>query len=317
MVGPRESHVTVLLSTFDGARWLPDLLESVRNQTHADWTLLARDDGSTDDTMAILEAAAAADPRIQVVTDRAGNLGPTASFLSLLAQVNDGFFAFCDQDDIWHPHKLDTSIGALAIDDPGEAPGDPIAAVYTDARVVDGAGELLHASALAQRGTPDEIPYGRLLINNVAIGATVVGTAGLAKRAIALADGVDVLWHDWWIALVAGHDGKLTGCPQATMDWRRHGETVTGATPAGVAERARRRRRYLAFSVAAAKRLAAEPAGANPDAHTAAIELARLDPSHPTARGLLRAWRRAGVRAWPLRGQIGLLSSVVMGRTDQ
>ncbi|GJM39158.1 MAG: hypothetical protein DHS20C19_25250 [Acidimicrobiales bacterium] len=170
---------------------------------------------------------------------------------------------------------------------------------------------------MAQRGAGDSVPFARLLINNVAIGATVVGTAGLAKRAVALADGVDVLWHDWWVALVAGHDGDLTGCPQATMDWRRHGGTVTGTTPAGVRERARRRRRYLAFSVAAAQRLAAESSGPDAQAHIAVRELARLDPSHPTARGLLRAWRRAGVRAWSPRGQIGLLSSVVMGRTDQ
>lgn len=319
VVGPRESHVTVLLSTFDGARWLPDLLESVRAQSHTDWTLLVRDDGSTDDTPAILEAAAAADPRIQVVTDRAGNLGPTASFLSLLAHVNDGLFAFCDQDDLWHPHKLDASIEALGLDQPGtdhDADHDPIAAVYTDARVVDGSGALLHESALARRGVRGAVPYGRVLINNVAIGATVLGTAGLARRAVELAEGVDILWHDWWVALVAGHDGDLASCPQATMDWRRHRGTVTGATPRGVAGRTRRRRRYLAFSIAAARRLAAEPTGACTAAHHAATELARIDPTRPSALGLLRAWRRAGVRAGSLRGQVGLLSSVLMGRTD-
>lgn len=309
VVGQRDSHVTVLLSTFDGARWLPELLDSLRAQTHTEWSLVVRDDGSSDGTAALLEEAASVDPRIRVVEDDRGNLGPTASFLTLLAEVHDGLFAFCDQDDVWHPDKLATSIEALGL--------EPLAAVYTDARVVDGAGTVLHESALAQRGNRGSVPYGHLLINNAAIGATVVGTAALAERAVAMSDDVEVLWHDWWVALVAGHQGELTVCPQATIDWRRHGSTVTGGRPSGVADRAARRRRYLAFSIAVARRLAREGPGPDSTANAAVVELARLDPHHPTVLGLVRAWRRAGVRAWPRGGQASLLFSTAVGRSDQ
>lgn len=313
VVGPRESHVTVLLSTYDGARWLPDLLTSLRGQTHTEWTLLVRDDGSHDESVALVEQAASADPRIRLVADDAGNLGPAASFLSLLARVDAGLFAFCDQDDIWHPDKLATSIDALA--DPGD--GTTIAAVYTDARVVDDDGSVRHESAMVARGAPGPVAYGRLLVNNAAIGATVLGTAALARRALDLAGGMDVLWHDWWVALVAGHQGTLTACPQATLDWRRHDGTVTGATPPGLRARAARRRRYLAFSIDAARRLAADGAGPSPEANAAVDALARVDPARPTLRGLVRAWRRGGVAAWSRTGQASLLFSAMMGRSDQ
>lgn len=309
VVGQRDSHVTVLLSTFDGARWLPALLDSLRAQTHHEWSLLVRDDGSTDGTVALLAATAAADDRIRVVRDDRGNLGPTESFLALLAEVDDGLFALCDQDDVWYPDKLAVSVEALDT--------HPVAAVYTDARVVDAARTPLHESALHERGARGPVPYPRLLINNAAIGATIVGTAALARRAVALADGLDVMWHDWWVALVAGHQGALTAYPRPTLDWRRHGSTVTGARPAGWPARAARRRRYLAFSIAAARRL--DRAGPGPDAaaHAAVTALARLDPDRPRVNDLVRAWRRAGVRAWTRRGQASLLLAVAVGRTHQ
>lgn len=310
----RDSHVTILLSTFDGERWLPTLLDSILEQTHDDWTLLVRDDGSTDGTPALISAAAAADPRIRRVDDDRGNLGPGESFMTLLGRVDDGWFAFCDQDDRWLPTKLEVSLERLRV--AGVTP-DRVGAVYTDATIVDEHDAPMHPSALTERGVPAgrPLPFGHLLVNNAAIGATMLGTAALAETAVRLAAGRPVLMHDWWVALVAAHSGTLERLAVPTMRWRRHPHTVTGERPPGVAGRARRRREYLRWSVDAATRLDAGGPGASAEAAAAVRALAARQDRPIGPLTMLRLWRSHGIRAWPVPRQMGLLGSVAMGRT--
>ncbi len=92
-------RVEVLLSTYDGERWLADQLDSVLGQTHSDLVVRVRDDGSTDGTRELLAAYAARDPRL---TWREGrNVGAVRSFLQLLSTATGDVVAFCDQDDVW------------------------------------------------------------------------------------------------------------------------------------------------------------------------------------------------------------------------
>jgi rhamnosyltransferase len=308
VAGPPDSHVTILLSTFDGGSWLPELLASLRAQSHGDWSLLVRDDGSTDDTVELLLAAAGEDSRIELLDDDLGNLGPAASFMELLRQVRSGMFAFCDQDDVWLPHKLDASLETLD--------SDRVAAVFTDAVVVTADGDVISSSALSDRGLRGEVPFGHLLINNAAIGATMLGTAALARAAVDLADDRPVLMHDWWVALVAAHQGSLGALSTPTIRWRRHEATVTGGRPIGIRGRAARRREYLAWSIDAARRLQAGPAPTSDSAKRAVEALAGIDPRTASVRDLLRAWRHGGVRAWPLRGEASLLFSLRIGQMD-
>jgi len=303
--------VTILLSTFDGEEWLSDLFASLFAQTHTEWTVRVRDDGSTDGSVKLIEEVAQRDARVQLVSDDLGNLGPAASFMELLAHIDPAvheLFAFCDQDDVWLPHKLQASIEALGT--------DRLAAVYTDAEVTDASGNITSASALTDRGSAGAVPFGHLLINNAAVGATMLGTAELALRTVELADDRPVLMHDWWVALVAGHSGQLTCLERATVRWRRHESTFTGRRPATLRGRAERRREYVRWSIDAAQRLS-DAAPTSEVAALAVSELARLSKDRPTVVGLLRAWRRAGVRAWPLRGQGSLLLSVGVGRKNQ
>lgn len=302
--------VTILLSTFDGEEWLSDLFASIFSQTHRGWTVRIRDDGSTDGTLNLVQELARSDDRVEVLVDDLGNLGPAASFMQLLRSIDpdhDDLFAFCDQDDVWLPEKLESSINALS--------DNPLAAIYTDAEVTDATGAVTSSSALADRGNAGTLPFGHLLINNVAIGATVLGTAALAQRAVDLADDRPVLMHDWWVAMVAGHSGHLSCLPEPTVRWRRHEGTVTGSRPHTLGGRAERRREYLAWSIDASQRLARD----DPSTATAARAvraLAEMNEEQPTVRGLVRAWRRGGVRAWPLRGQLSLLCSVGVGQTN-
>ena len=62
----------ILLATYNGARYLPELLASIASQTDGQWQLLIRDDGSTDATRDILANAARRDRRLMVLDDRQG-----------------------------------------------------------------------------------------------------------------------------------------------------------------------------------------------------------------------------------------------------
>ena len=309
---PRAAPVRVLLSIHDGAAHLDELLASVRAQRGVDLALDVVDDGSRDGGAgaAIVEAHAALDPRVRLVGRRAPGaaVGPARSYLELLGRVGPGeAFAFCDQDDVWLPDKLAWSLGAL-----GRAPS-AVAAVATDAVVVDAGGATLAGSATAAHGVRDGIDLGRLLVNNVAIGATLVGTAELASLAVRLAPSADPPMHDWWCALVAAHAGSLALLARPTLRWRRHAATVTGHGPRRPLARARRRTTTLARSSRMARALADGAPAVDPSAARAVAALAASGERPPGPVELVRL-RRAGVRAWRASQQAQLVLACLAAR---
>jgi glycosyltransferase involved in cell wall biosynthesis len=107
-------RVTVLMAVRDGAAHLEAQLHSIAAQRGVDWRLVASDDGSGDDSPAILARFAAAHPgRVRLM--QGPRQGTTANFLALLAATgaDDGWLAFSDQDDIWLPDKLARATAAM------------------------------------------------------------------------------------------------------------------------------------------------------------------------------------------------------------
>lgn len=304
---PDDAPVKILMSTCNGERFLDELIASLQAQTHSTWKLLCRDDASIDGTVERLRHHASHDDRIVVLPDDGHRLGAASSFMSLLAQVGDAPFAFCDQDDIWEPQKLAWSVAEL------RRAGAPIAGVYTDAFLCDQHGEVEGPSALARRGVRRPPTFGELLIVNAAIGATFVGTAALARAAVEAADH-DPWMHDWWCALVAAYGGELRMIPYPTMRWRRHPATATAGVAGPTPLRSAARLEYLAWSARAAEALA----GSDIEPHDASVAraaatLGAMTDTGPTSRGLLAA-DRAGVRPWPARRRIALHATVAAHR---
>src|SRR5688500_4672665 len=100
--------VRVLLSTYNSARFVRPLLDSVLAQTYAPLEVLVRDDGSRDETPAILAEYASRFPgRIRV--DAAANVGMVRSYFTLLREAGRDaeFSAFADHDDVWHADKIE------------------------------------------------------------------------------------------------------------------------------------------------------------------------------------------------------------------
>tara|TARA_Y200000002_G_scaffold312742_1_gene270083 strand:+ start:63 stop:815 length:753 start_codon:yes stop_codon:yes gene_type:complete len=96
----------ILLSTFNGEKFIDLQIKSIINQTFQDWTLLICDDCSQDNTVKLLDYYSKIDSRISYQTNNK-RLGPTFSFLNLLKTSNFKYVIFCDQDDKWSVNKLE------------------------------------------------------------------------------------------------------------------------------------------------------------------------------------------------------------------
>lgn len=109
--------VAILMGTMNGARFLPEQLDSLAAQTHQNWVLIASDDGSADDTLRILRAYQAKWPPGKLVVREGPKIYYPENFLSLAcdSSIEAKYYAFCDQDDVWLPNKLESAIGQIEL----------------------------------------------------------------------------------------------------------------------------------------------------------------------------------------------------------
>lgn len=220
--------VTVLLATKDGTPHLGELLGSIAAQSHPVSQILVSDDGSSDATVDLVTSTATERGLDLTVVDTVAVGGAAANFARLMQAASDlaptAFYAFADQDDIWHPRKVEQSLQAL-----GDPATQSIArAVYHDARVVDASGVVVHRSHLTHRRlarTPP--PPARLLMQNPASGNCITFNRALLDAAVPVPD--DAPMHDWWIALTAAHVGELQCLDQTLIDYRQHSDNERGA----------------------------------------------------------------------------------------
>ena len=108
------NNVAVLLSTYNGEKYLRELLDSVFSQKDVNLTLFVRDDGSSDKTVEILEEYKKKGFPIDISSGE-GNLGYAKSFSTLIQNIPSTFdyYACCDQDDVWLPNKLSDAISEI------------------------------------------------------------------------------------------------------------------------------------------------------------------------------------------------------------
>lgn len=96
--------ISVVLCTYNGAKYIEAQLASIIAQTYAVAEIIVVDDVSSDDTMAVVERAAARDSRISLSQNNF-NIGFTSNFESALQMAKHDYIAISDQDDIWHHQK--------------------------------------------------------------------------------------------------------------------------------------------------------------------------------------------------------------------
>jgi glycosyltransferase involved in cell wall biosynthesis len=218
-----EPHrVAILLSTWNGATYLPEQLDSFLRLNGPSWGLYWRDDGSDDRSADIVRSFAAGEGQGRVVEcpDNRGRIGITASFLSLLRRAPaDSFVAFADQDDVWLPEKLARGVAALA------GAGDYTPALYCARQsLVNAALRPIRISA--RLAEPPGFP--QALTQNIATGCTVMLNQA-AVRLIAASREPEATLHDWWAYLVVtAAGGRVLIDDEPTVLYRQHGGNAVG-----------------------------------------------------------------------------------------
>ena len=108
----QDPMVAILMGTKNGQQFLAQQLDSLEVQTHQNWMLIASDDGSSDDTLRILKVYQAKWPAGKVIIKEGPKQGFCVNFLSLACDPNikADYYAFCDQDDVWLPTKLEVAL---------------------------------------------------------------------------------------------------------------------------------------------------------------------------------------------------------------
>lgn len=222
-------NVDIVCAVLDGARYLPDFLDSLRAQTHEAWRLWVRDDGSVDGSVAILRAAALEDPRITLLHAGGPASGVARAFGWLLERLpQDAAYVMCaDQDDVWLPHKIASMLSTMRSLETECPAGTPVL-VHTDLAVVDAELRPVHDSLWElQRMPPEPVTLRRMVVRNVVTGAALMVNRPALDIALPIPDGVR--FHDWWLALVVAAFGRVKAVRQATVLYRQHGGNAVGA----------------------------------------------------------------------------------------
>jgi glycosyltransferase involved in cell wall biosynthesis len=229
--------VTVVLATYQGARFLPAQLESLSSQSRKPDRIVLRDDGSNDQSVEIVRNWAQVNGvELQELTG-GGRLGPSRSFLVALqrSRPSDIFF-FCDQDDVWLPQKIARALESMPY---GER--SPPTLLATRLEVVN---EKLEHIRLSQ--VPKHLSFASASCESLLTGCTMAFNSSFRDQLIRCLP-ESAAMHDWWCYLLAtGIRGtKISFDPVPTLQYRQHGKNALGAGPTGFAAAVARAERFL------------------------------------------------------------------------
>lgn len=207
--------VQILLSTYNGERFLREQLQSLLNQTYPNLEILIRDDGSLDSTALILQEYADNYSNIHVYLEE--NVGAVNSFFKLLSRCDADYAAFCDQDDVWFPEKIERAVEKLRkVKGPG---------LYCSNKILVDSNLQIISDNKGQKLKPG---FGNAVVESICTGCTALLNRDLVLD-IQKHIPQNAIIHDWWCYLAASYTGKVVFDERAFIWYRQHEHNVIGA----------------------------------------------------------------------------------------
>ena len=217
-------QVEILLSTYNGEKYLDEFLWSIFRQEYDSWKLIVRDDGSTDNTHKILHDwnIRFGNRMVLFNSQTTENVGVVRSFSRLMERSAAPYVMFADQDDIWLPRKVSVTMNAMRRQEKQVSVTQPIL-IHTDLTVVDEKLQVVSPSLWSYQGlSPGRGRlFPRIMVENIIWGCTAM----LNRPLIDLVGCIPTatVHHDWWVGLVASAFGHIVSLSEPNILWRRHG----------------------------------------------------------------------------------------------
>lgn len=208
--------VYVLLSTYNGEKYLQQQVNSILKQNHVDVILCVRDDGSNDNTVGILKEY---NKLRNVDVDFANNIGWKKSFTELLHRVSlieNAYYAFADQDDVWKENKLYKAIQKLS---------DEVPMVY-HSNVSQTDGNLNYLGERFSTNFKPSCIFPNYFFDGYGVGSTIVFNSKLLKI-VQQYKPTKATNHDAMIMLLGNLFGKVVYDSKSYIQYRRHEDSAT------------------------------------------------------------------------------------------
>lgn len=220
--------IAILLATYNGGRYLKEQIDSIIGQSYNDWILYITDDGSTDNTIDIIESYTCSRNNIVFLPSSKG-MGAKNSFMWLLNEVDADYYMFADQDDIWLPDKILKTYQKMLDCQARFIDKNCAIIIHSDLLVVDENLNIISNSFA--KYTKTLIQYSSFsyysAYNNIT-GCTMMFNR--KSRELSLNPPPFIKMHDSWIArVVSFNQGVIEYIDTPLIMYRQHSNNVLGA----------------------------------------------------------------------------------------
>ncbi len=218
----QNKTVAILMATYNGGKHIENQILSLQQQTYKNWELHIQDDGSSDDTLNIIQKLKSYDERINIVDNNKKNQGAGKNFLSLVKNVSTDYAIFCDQDDIWLENKLSSMVEYAEEKDLANSSQPSI--VYADGYAFDNETGQIDFNGISHNHADRLKDF--LFFNGGYQGCSIMFNKAMIDMISDYRGYVHL--HDDIVSLIAHSMGNVYFLPKKLMLYRQHVDAVTG-----------------------------------------------------------------------------------------
>ncbi|MCH5252719.1 MAG: glycosyltransferase [Lachnospiraceae bacterium] len=220
------ARVHIVMASYNGETYIREQLDSLLNQTFTDFHIEVCDDGSTDRTKEIVREYEKRDGRVSLHCNEE-NLGYVQNFMQGVLRSEAPYTMLCDQDDIWNPDKIEVTLAAMEQAEK-QVENVPVL-VYTDAMNYDSeTGKKMGSFHANSHLDTKKVDTAHLFMENKCIGCTVMVNGQIRSFLQKIPEEIRV--HDWWLALICSHFGKVVYVNKPTLLYRQHSGNIIGGS---------------------------------------------------------------------------------------
>ncbi|KAB8307361.1 glycosyltransferase family 2 protein [Erwinia endophytica] len=237
----KDDNISILFCSYNGEKYIREQLDSIIEQTYRNWTLYISDDGSTDNTLNIINEYREKLPENKLVLLDGPQKGFAANFLSLMKKpdIQSSYYAFSDQDDIWLKTKLERAVNAIK--DIEKSYNSQCILYGGRTRLINEKKEVIGHSSIFNC----DLTLENALLQSFSGGNTMLFNDVLKKKIELLPEDISIVSHDWYLYIIcSAFCGINIYDPEPQILYRQHSSNLVGSNLGLLSKIERFRRLY-------------------------------------------------------------------------